>query len=641
MRSKITLVLFLLNLAVFGYLFLSDRPWSSASRLEEDRRRVLGPEAANLAALEITLATSPDATSAGPLRLERRGDTWFIAAPVEWPANEFAVRRILNELQFLEHETSFLVSDLPRLGQTLADFGLDTPAVTLVATPAPAAPDQPAADPFTLRIGGAGAGNRLYVLSPDERRVHVVPQGLGAALSLDLALLRSDRLFTIPVFEARALTLQTGAANTARTRLRRDQSRWLFESPIVARAAKTPVELAVNDLNALRVSRFLPADQLPPAENAESGPAPLRITLEGNGRRETLLLGAPVTPGARPSPDGTVERHARLEWRIAASPTDRAVHFTVRAPAALIETLEKAQIALRDPRVLDLDPDRVASLTLSAPGLPELRIQKLDADAAWRLLAPDQAEASRADTDAVRRLLARLQLLEAVRFASEAPSRLELETLGFNQPERVIVLDLAAPATTNAPSATPLSTTLELARPGGADPRLYARVVGQPFIYEVSPDALEQLPVAARFYRDRALGALPATTRITRLVLRPAASPDAPAVLDLDPARSDLAPAAITLLAALRDLRAESIVREDLPATVPVDGVERPWAWRLEATLDPALADGPLVYLLAERTGGGAQLIGSPARKLVFNAEQTVIDALWTLLRDAQTAHSP
>ncbi len=631
MRSKITLALLLLNLAVFGYLALSERPWSAAGRIDENRRRVLGPEAANLSALEINLAASPgtDTSSSRSLRLERRSDTWFITSPVEWPANEFAVRRILNELQFLEHETSFLVADLPRLNQTLADFGLDQPAVSLVATPAPTAPDQPAAPAFTLRVGAPAAGNRLYVLSPDERRVHVVPQSLAAVLSLDLDRLRSDRLFTIPVFEARALTIQGGPANTARTRLRRDPNRWLFESPIAARAAKTPVELAINDLNALRVARFLPSDPSAPAETSENNsPPPLRITLEGNGRRETLQLGALVANPRPSAPAGTVERLARLDWRAAVSPSDRAVHFTVHVPVALADSLEKAQTALRDPRVLDLDPDLVVSLSLSAPGSPSLRIQKLDTDAAWRLIVPDRSEPGRADPETVRRLLARLQLLEATRFALEAPSRLELENLGFNRPERVVSLELAASAGAPAPAAL----TLELARPGGDDPRVFARVVGQPFIHEVPPEALDQLPVAARFYRERNLGALPDATRIVRLVLRPA-DPALPAILDLTPGDPSAPSAAVVLLEALRDLRAAAIVREDLPDTVPVNGVETPWSHRLEAYLEPSPDGGPLVYLIAPRSGGSTQLLGSPARGWVFNPEQPVIDALWTLLR--------
>jgi hypothetical protein len=54
MRSKITFILLALNLAVFGYLFVVQRHATAGRVLEENRRRVLGPEAANLDRLQIS-----------------------------------------------------------------------------------------------------------------------------------------------------------------------------------------------------------------------------------------------------------------------------------------------------------------------------------------------------------------------------------------------------------------------------------------------------------------------------------------------------------------------------------------------------------------------------------------------------------
>jgi hypothetical protein len=664
-RSKVTLLLLALNLALFGYLLVTERPFSATRQIEENRRRVLGPEAADLAALEITLAppAQPATDTPAPantVRLERRADTWFLASPLVWPANDFAVRRMLNELQFLENETSFLVSDLARNDQTLADYGLEQPRLTLTATPAtpatgqsmidngsPGSPPTPAA-PFTLKIGATAAvGGRLYVLSPDGRRIHVLPprasESLLTALTLDLAQLRSDQLFTIPVFEARALTLQTGATNTARTRLRRDQTRWLFEAPITARAAKTPVDLAINELNALRVARFLPAESAPSSETAGLDAPRLRLTIEGNARRETLHLGAPVSPAA-PAAE-TVELYARFDWRVVPSAEEPPVLFTVQVPAGLLRTLDTAQTELREKRVLDLDPARVTALSVSSPGLPELRIQKLDTGSAWQIVAPAAGAAAplRADPLLVERLLQRLQLLEAVSprpeavpppspFVSDAPSAAELENLGFNQPERVVTLQLAPGPASTGPAAGPSEIVLQLARPSGGDPTIYARVAGQPFVYAVPPQTLGQIPVVPRVYRDRQLLTLTGATRITRLTLRSTSTPDAPPLLDYTPSAEPPPEAVAAVLAALRDLRARSIDREEFPSTVPVDGVEKSWAYTLEAELEPALPSGPLVLHLAERGGGSTQLAGSRELGLVFTLEQPVLDALWQLL---------
>ncbi len=239
------------------------------------------------------------------------------------------------------------------------------------------------------------------------------------------------------------------------------------------------------------------------------------------------------------------------------------------------------------------------------------------------------------------RLLRNLTLLEAASadpaaspFHSDAPSRTELENLGFNLPDRVVTLQLAAaPAAAGAPLAPPTSLTLELASPGGADPRLYARVQGQPFVYSVAPDTDRLFPVAVASWRERVVSRLPEATAITRLVLRATgAAPEAPPLLDYTPSASSVPPPAVaTLLATVRELRARTFVRDDFPATVPVDGVQKPWAYVLEATLDPA-GDTPWTLHLAERAGGSAQLAGSARANLVFTLEQPVLDALWSLL---------
>lgn len=659
MRSKVTFILLALNLILFGYLVLSERPWATTQTIDANRRRVLGPEAAALSAIEITAydpapaatttagtvpaAPAPAAAPTRSVRLQRdaKSDAWFLTTPLDWPANDFAVRRILGELQFLEHETSFPVSDLQANGQTLADFGLASPRLVIICTPAaPKSSDTPAPAPFILRIGdGTAVGNRLYVLSPDGRRIHVVARSLLDALSLDLAQLRSDQLFTIPVFEARALTLQNGA-NSARTRLRHDQHRWIFESPINARAAKTPVELAINDLNALQVARFLPADSAPSPEVTGLAAPRLRLTLEGNARRETLHLGLPVSTTTPTAADAAIEYYARLD--------DRPTAFTVAIPASLHKTLDGAQTVLRDRRVLDFDPAHATAVVLASPLLPELRIQKLDTTTAgtaaeWQLASTSLPVPLRADTALVARLLRNLRLLEAVPpaptsarpdpspFFSDAPSGAELENLGFNRPERTITLRLDPPATPGAPVTGPATLVLELALPGGTDPGVYARIVGQPFIYTLPPDALDLFPVVPRSWRDRTLARLPEATRITRLVLRKTSADSAAPLLDYTPSSTPPPPAIATLLAAIRDLRAGQIVREGYPATVPVDGAEKPWAYMLEATTEPA-TDGPVVLTLAERTGGMTQLAGSEKLNLVFTLDQPVLDALWTLL---------
>ena len=283
MRSKVTLVLLFLNVALFFFIFYFERDWRIERASQEARRRVLGPEAANIRSLEVS-GTTPGSSYS----LERRGDAWFLTRPVEWPANLNAVSRILNELQFLEHLTSFSTRDLEKNGQKLADYGLDQPKLTLSFTSG----DEGASGRTTvLRIGDTTkVGNQLYLLSSDGQKIHVVSRSLADSLSVPFDQLRSDVIFSVQVFEARSLNLQTSAPSSVRVRLDREGSRWLFRTPVNARAGKNATELAINALDALRVKSFVL--QNPPSTTPSAAPS-LRVTIEGNNRHETLFVGAP------------------------------------------------------------------------------------------------------------------------------------------------------------------------------------------------------------------------------------------------------------------------------------------------------------------------------------------------------------
>src|SRR5690606_8986725 len=130
-------------------------------------------------------------------------------------------------------------------------------------------------------------GNRLYILSPDKERVHVVQRSLAESLSLTLEQLRSRTCFTVQVFEVKSLNLETSGPANARIRLRRQGNRWEFEAPIVARASKTATELAIINLNQLETNTFLGSARTNPELTVRAGTnSPhLRITLEGNNRR--------------------------------------------------------------------------------------------------------------------------------------------------------------------------------------------------------------------------------------------------------------------------------------------------------------------------------------------------------------------
>jgi hypothetical protein len=640
MRTKVTLVLLFLNVALFFFIFKFERSWRTEAASLEARRRVLGGEAADIRSLEVT-------GPAGPVfSLVRQRDTWMLAKPLEWPANPHAVSSILQELLLLENETSFSTKDLAKNGQSLADYGLDKPKLIVAFRSGEgAAPDagSSAAMPTTLlRIGDATkVGHRLYILSPDGTRIHVVKRSLADVLSLPLEQLRADTLFTIPVFETRALRVQTTGV---RVQIRHDGPRWLFDTIINARASKTAMELAINGLNGLHVKTFVP----PPPSLPSAAPS-LRVTLDDNhNRSETLLLGEPVTapkpatPNAEPSGASTEYYAQLMNGNIVRTPV-----FTVAVPADLLETLRKAPDLLREKRVLDFEPASVTAITIEAPGQAPVTLQRLDPTGTrpdgtgWQLVQRGDGASGPhtrpADTEAVQALLNRLTLLAAKSFESDAPSNAQLESWGFNRPEREITLTSVAAA---GGTATPSMLRLGTDNRGGVFARVGTAADPGSSIYRVEVDLPRDFPVDAIAWRQRDLRELPASARIIAVKLTDLSThetvfdttggSDKPAIAARD------AEAAQVVTAALRKLHAKRFVRDDFEEKLILGGEERPWRFQLEAVVSlPGGTGGEqtstTALFLTERVGGGQQLAGSKEFEAVFEIDQPLLDALWRL----------
>lgn len=657
MRTKVTLILLFLNVALFFFIFRFEREWRTEQAMLESRKRVLGPEASNIQVLEVK---GPGGTD--PVRLERRGDTWSLTSPMEWPANLHAVQVMLNELKLLEHEATFTVADLERNGQSLEEFGLEAPQLSISFRAGAINAPGDLGEPQTLRIGiETPVGNRRYVLSPDGTRVHVVGRSLMDSLRLSPEQLRAPTFFTILFFEVRSLSVQTATPANLRTRVRRGEGdRWSLENPIIARASKTAVQLTINHLIGLETRNFLGTELANPelAERAGLGPRALRITLEGNNRRETLLLGSeigPVPVEDDPNAEPDIEFHAKLENEL----EDRSPVFSVALPASLVKTLRNAQVELRDRRILDLEHRTITAISLTAPGLPELTLQRLDAgpaETSWQMILRETGNGTPtipADREIVERLILHLQALTAQEFLTDAPGAPDLESWGLATPrqaERVITLSLSG-----GPEAAPASITLMLgvAREG----LVYAKLASQDSVFLVDPLILRATPVVPRIYRERLLRELPAGARITGLVLRRTA--DSTPLFERQLAADETweqalagetavrRDAVLSLRDELRTLRAQAFVIDGFPPTIPVNGEETVWAYRLDATLSLIGGDGgqasTSTLYFSERMGGSTQLAGSADLQggVVFEARQPLLDALWTLVYGPRDPGAP
>jgi len=637
MRTKVTLVLVFLNLALFFFIFKFERNWRTEQESLELRRRVLDAAITNLQTLRIS-----GPAAAQTIEISREGDQWYLTQPFHWNANRFAVDRIRTELEQLEHETAFSVDEVISEGRSLADYGLAEPALTVTYISG-----GERTETHELQLGAATPdGNNLYVLADDGTRIHVVGNSLAESLTLPIADLRSDVIFSLPVYEVNRIRLKTIERANVNFQLQLTNNRWDITAPLSStRANKDATDLTLNGLIGLRVNSFVTN---PPA-NAISVTSPvLQIQLDSfNNRTETLVVGTRVNPPAggtngtaaatataAAGSTGGAAYYAMLELT-SGSRTETGQVFTVVIPDALKSRLDNLDRELRERRLLpDFDPTSATAVVISSSTSPEITLQRLQGTATgslnWQMsgpgLAADPANRT-ADPAVVQALLRQLAELEAVDF-NDSPTAQQQGDWGFNEPRRTLTLTTSTAA---APSVLVLAQTL--------DRTVRARVTGSNWVATVRPEILEAASVTPLDYRNRLLRELPAGARITRLTLTDLESDRVLLDADLSDPAATPAERVTALLQQLRALRARRFVPGNFDPdrlVLPSEVETQSWRYQLQTTISSAsganatqTSTGNLLF--SERTTGTTQYGGSTEWG-VWELETPLMDALWAIV---------
>lgn len=627
MRFKFTIFLLALNLIAFGLIAYLGQQNSRSEAKRSGLANQLGRELTEAERIELS-GRSLDT----PRVLVREGNTWELEAPMRWPANYFAVNRILNQLQFIEEEVSFPIAELTNTGQTLEDYGLADPTLKLTLSEGGRS--------ISISIGTlTDIGNNVYLLGPDQERIYVINRQVIDGLLLDLDELRKRELFEIPVFEVAELSLQIRSLDVGRTgdlkvRLAKTAGKWSFEAPLAAEADPALVSNAINNLAAVKVGRFIPADSINDSISGLDNPF-MRVTLHGNKRRQTLLVGNSEERGEQTGEQKTTFYYAKLE-------SNPAI-FTVQA--APFDELVQAQEALRERNFMDFGEKELDSIHISENGR-QIRLQKIE-DGRWQVLESadeNELQPRRADAGVIERLIDDLDALRATQFAVDSPRGIDLERLGFNAPRRVVDLFFENNA----------SMRLELAHPEDDNNALYARTDQAEFIYEVERrPTLMSLPLSALHYRSRTLETLPEAASVQRIGLIDTSKRDPLFEYTLDESSRDWADsldeldaekreAIEELIATIRSFSVSAYLKDDFdPGGYPLEEDRKlPWRYRLEATL---LLPGSerdeiseISYDFTERLSGTKQIGGSSSRGTMFELTQSTIDTLYTLTEEME-----
>lgn len=388
--SRTTVVLLVANLIAFGLV------WRATS----------GHQPAAVSQTQLFPATPTKLIlSEGPERLvlEKRNSAWRVAEPFDWPANIWSVQRLLDELRFVSAEAGFDAAEAKANGSGLKDYGLEPPRWTLKVTSETGAVVE-------AKIGVQPSTRHHFLLTDDGKRIIPLPEAMSAALAARAESYRVDKIFEIADFEARGVSVRhrvkdgevvTGLTSEARPRIgRRGQlPEWRFETPYDALADADATARAVADLTNLRAGKFVAL-----ADDVTGLTAPvLRISLEGNSRRQVLLVG-------NAAPGQPTMLCARLE--------ENSSVFLVEARQ--LNDWFAARETLAATRPADFDPTLVTGFTIAAGGrsITLHRLEGAGAEARWEIpVAPGSTATRRreADPKIVARFLDAVSQLRATR----------------------------------------------------------------------------------------------------------------------------------------------------------------------------------------------------------------------------------
>lgn len=602
MRFKFTIFLLVANIALFAAIWELERDASSGA----PERRAMAP---------ITVLEIGGKSVEKPRVLKLENNRWRIVSPIDWPANLFAVNRIINQLEFLEKETGFQAAEALKRGHGLAEYGLDDPAYVFKYGNGEKM--------YSLKVGkGAPVGNRIYLFDSLSDRIVVVDREFVDGLIVDMERLRNQLVFDIPRFEVSAFSVRLPIAaspadpktNFLRVGLVRDGGKWKMETPIAAAADPREVDAFLDEICRVCAMGF-PQEATLSEAGFDGGTLPASVTLQGTNRRQVLLIGSKTKDGS--------QVYARLE--------DNPTLFTL--DAAFLKNLENLQTKLRDKSFFRFDAERATALEISKGGRT-VSFHKLSGGL-WDVVG--NGTTASADLAAVSDVLNKLSKVRARTFVSDSAANFSQYGIG---PE---CLRITVTRGDGGSDSIQIGSEYDDA----GEPLMYAKTGSGSAVYGISKELAAAASADFLKYRSKALWSLPAAAEISSVKI--ARLPDSAAIFEVRASGAENIADAVKKLPPRDSEAARAIivaaksfsVSEYLPQKFSAGGVSAggkklPWVYSVSFSADLPGADSASVktreILLTERAGGTRQYGGFKADDAVFVPSQDFIDAVFEIV---------
>ncbi len=444
MRYHTTLVLAILVLIAAGIVYVYRDVIFGEAPEEEPPAEALELVAGDPAVEDAVAVAIEKGTKEGfqPRVAFKRGDDgdWFLAEPVQWPADDYEVRRIARALLDARYEQAV---DPERAGSaSAADLGLEPPQYRVRVE---VKPEGGEARTVAVDVGRRSALTEgVYVRPEGETRIPLLKDDtLLERCEAPIEGYRKRGLVDLDRTELAKLALE--GPRGRRVLVRAEGDRWLLTEPISARADTTAADRLVREALNVRVKEFI-SDA--PEDLAAFGLADPQLTVTLWQKAEAASEDAPdagatddveeaenapgeaekaETAGESAAPEPPAFEVARvLQFGTWADLKRETVYCTpdggkhvVSVVADKLKDLDLGVAALRDKHALAYDKARVTAVEVRHEDA-SFRLEKTDGT--WHVTPPD-GEAQKAEKAAVDALLDELKGLAVLYYLQEDDPR--------------------------------------------------------------------------------------------------------------------------------------------------------------------------------------------------------------------------
>lgn len=352
----------------------------------------------------------------------KKGDDWFINAPIRCRADSGKIDYILSGMAKLTRQETISVEQRERRGLDLADYGLVDPRARLTL--------RHGLGEHTLLVGhDSPLGDQTYIKVAEDPEVIAIAKGILRFVPSKVDELRDRLLFHGS--PDRTVRIDMHREGKSYVRLVRTEGEWEMHEPVKALADEGNVNRLLDDLYSLRIQSFVwdPEDaglEQPRVESLWLAPdeaeARIEIWLEGQDQGRELIIGKLDDEDS----SGTHVKLTELEFIYSVNP--KALGFL----AVDVDDL-------RDRAIIRMTAADIGYLSLSR-GEEELVVSR-DGEGAWLIEAPVRWKADQVTVD---RLVVQLTQWRASSFIDGAETTNTLAA--FAPPYCVLQLGHAQPA---------------------------------------------------------------------------------------------------------------------------------------------------------------------------------------------------